>query len=353
MHTRTMDADADGDVVTESRSSAPTSKRRKAVAFAKWEAMDGTTPQVLNVNTDMTNDPDGGDATNEALMVLTANSALIAAAEFTAGTAAVLTFDSDDDQTANMDEADEVTGTYNGAPGTYRCNGAADCSVNINAMGKVESVGTGWIFTPDTGATSDQPDYDYLHYGFWLQKTTDEDGVLTYDEVQTFAGSSVALSGDVANVDGSATYNGGATGVYVHSEVNSDGSRVATTAGQFAADATLMATFGQVDEEDCTGDNCGTIPGNMLNTVTGSISNFELENDEEQQWSVALKGTITENNGTAAGSANGGGTAGTFSATFHGALDADDSTVTPSSVVGEFGANFSNGSVAGAFGARK
>ena len=59
----------------------------------------------------------------------------------------------------------------------------------------------GWIFTPDMGATSDQPDYDYLHYGFWLQKTTDEDGVLTYNEVQTFADSSVALSGNVADVD--------------------------------------------------------------------------------------------------------------------------------------------------------
>ena len=49
----------------------------------------------------------------------------------------------------------------------------------------------GWIFTPDEGATSDVPDADYLHYGFWLQRTTDEDGVLTYDEVETFAGSSV------------------------------------------------------------------------------------------------------------------------------------------------------------------
>ena len=100
------------------------------------------------------------------------------------------------------------------------------------------------------GATSDVPDADYLHYGFWLQKTADEDGVLTYDKVQTFAGSSVdgsvEGSGSVTMVTGSATYNGGATGVYVHSEVNSDGSRVGTTAGQFAADATLTATFGQV-----------------------------------------------------------------------------------------------------------
>ena len=45
----------------------------------------------------------------------------------------------------------------------------------------------GWIFTPDPMATTDQPDYEYLSYGVWLQKTTDGDGVLTYDEVETFA----------------------------------------------------------------------------------------------------------------------------------------------------------------------
>ena len=44
----------------------------------------------------------------------------------------------------------------------------------------------GWIFTPDAGATSDVADADYLHYGFWLKKTT-KDGATTYNEVETFA----------------------------------------------------------------------------------------------------------------------------------------------------------------------
>ena len=30
---------------------------------------------------------------------------------------------------------------------------------------------------------------DYLHYGFWLKRTTDADGMDTYNEVETFAGS--------------------------------------------------------------------------------------------------------------------------------------------------------------------
>ena len=62
------------------------------------------------------------------------------------------------------------------------------------------------------------------------------------------------------------------------------------------------------------------------------------------------------------GTANGGGAEGSFSATFHGDVmavdhDMDDATPDvaphPSSVVGEFNANFSNGSAVGGFGARK
>ena len=99
----------------------------------------------------------------------------------------VLTFDNDDTTTNNEDEAFETAGTYNGAMGTYRCNGTSACTVTLaRAMGEVSitDMSGGWIFTPDAGATSDQPDYDYLRYGFWLMRTTDEDGVLEYDEVR-------------------------------------------------------------------------------------------------------------------------------------------------------------------------
>ena len=49
----------------------------------------------------------------------------------------------------------------------------------------------GWIFTPDTGATSDVADYDYLHYGFWLMKDDRRRRRDTYNEVETFADASV------------------------------------------------------------------------------------------------------------------------------------------------------------------
>ena len=70
-----------------------------------------------------------------------------------------------------------------------------------------------------------------------------------------------------------------------------------------------------------------------------------------------LQGDINENGTvTSAAGATGGGAPGSWSATFHGDVTAPDTETPvvplPSSVVGEFNANFSNGSVAGGFGAR-
>ena len=67
------------------------------------------------------------------------------------------------------------------------------------------------------------------------------------------------------------------------------------------------------------------------------------------------KATIIDNPGDgdphAAGVAKGGGAEGSYTATFHGPTDGCDTQ--PHSVVGEFDANFSNGSAVGAYGARK
>ena len=360
MHVRTMEANDVGEVVEEVVVVRTDIERPKAVPFAKYESdANGTLTQVLDVNTDTTNDPEGGAAaTSEALAVDQTNTnvfALVKSSAFTAGTAAELMFPDNDSGTTTVDDAFETAGTYNGAMGTYRCDGTDDCTVNINAMGAITDMSDGWIFTPDPRVTSDQPDYDHLHYGFWLEKTTDEDGVLKYDEVETFAGSSIDATGTVADVDGSAIYNGGSTGVYVKNVYTEGGSIESATSGHFKADVSLTATFGQVE----VGEQ-GTIAPNLLNTLTGTIDNFDLSGGEVNEWAVNLKGDIMPTDGTASGAATGGGTPGTFNATFHGLTpltpaddDAGNATVAPGSVVGEFGANFSNGSVAGGFGARK
>ena len=128
--------------------------------------------------------------------------------------------------------------------------------------------------------------------------------------------------------------------------------RLHRTPGHFAADANLTATFGQVD--DHAGE--GTIAPNPLYTLRGAIDNFRPSGGEANIWSVALHGDIAVSAGTASGTARGGvaGRNGSFSANFHGPVtDADNDAVQPHTVVGEFNADFSNGSVAGAFGARR
>ena len=347
MHTREMEADEDGNVVEEVVIVSTDIQAPKAVAFAKFEDDEGVATQVLNAHTDTTNDDT--TVTFEALTVVTANFALIESDAFTAGTEAELTFNANDAETPG-DEAFETAGTYNGAMGTYRCNEGTECTVNIDEDGKVSGVGTGWVFTPGPRATSDQPDYDYLRYGFWLERTKDADGVVTlYDEVETYAVSSVDRSGNVSAVEGSATYEGGSTGVYVRNVYDSLGAIDTANSGHFTADVVLEATFGQVENDA----NVGTIAANLLNTLTGTIDNFELSGGEANLWAVNLDGDIIANDGTASGAATGGGTPGKFNATFHGdVMPVLNVVPKPSSVVGEFDANFSNGSVAGGFGAR-
>lgn len=304
---------------------------------------------MLDLSTDTTNDTP--EVTHEALIVGNTPEvrALVKSAGFAARTAAELTFPDDDTSTANMDEAYEVAGTYDGAMGTYRCNGGTDCTVRLDAMGAITNLTGDWIFTPTAGAMSPVPDDDHLHYGFWLKRTKDSNGNVTgYSEVETFAGSSVAASGDVASVPGTASYTGGAVGVYMmkHKYDETTGELEEATSGHFKARARLTARFG--------GD---TVPVADNFELEGTIDRFVLSGGETNTWAVKLEeAEITQSSGTASGDAMvGDEDAGSFSATFHGDLTAaSDGTVPqPGSVVGEFDAEFSNGRVAGAFGARK
>ena len=316
---------------------------------------------------DTMDDDNANDFT--ALNVVTANAAQVMSAAFTSGTGAgVLNLAIDDTDTDDMDEAFEAAGTYNGAMGTYRCNSTGGvCTVTLDAMGMITAIGGDLIFTPADGAMSPVADADYLHYGVWLMRTTDEDGT-TYNEVETFAGASEGLpaSDAVAAVEGSASYSGGATGVYTrnHEYDAATGELTNATSGHFTAAASLTATFGQVEDDN----DEGTIAPNMLNTLTGTIDDFTLNPsmpggpEPANEWSVNLVGDIAPGDGTASGTANGGGAEGSFSATFHGSVlpvDHDMDVATdpvaphPSAVVGEFDANFGNGSVAGGFGARR
>ena len=201
--------------------------------------------------------------------------------------------------------------------------------------GQADWLSDGWVFLPAAGATSDVSDTDYLHYGFWLKRTLKDGVVTSYDEVETFADSSLPVSGSVANVDGSATYSGGATGVYVKNVLTSSGALDSSTSGHFTATTNLTATFGQVNNDD----DQGTIAASMLNTLTGTISDFALAGGEANNWMAVLAGDIDATDGSASGTAKGGSPAedGSLSAQFHGpGTEEDNVAPAPSAVVGEF-----------------
>ena len=316
----------------------------KATAFAMVHMLDA-------------NPNDATPPVDQSLEIDVGNLAMIATDGITATGAGEITVPAavaDDENTMDMDDltvaAFETAATFNGAMGTLKCAGTSPCTVTLDGDGKITEVGNGWQFTPAEGATVDVADTDYLYYGFWLMRTAQEDGSTEYNEVETFAMSSLPAStgSDLDDVEGSASYAGGATGVYVKNVHASDGTIETATSGHFTADVSLMAYFG--------GDDVAV---NKQNKVTGTIDNFMLAGGEENAWSVALAGERGDNANTISGTANGGGAAGTFSGTYHGetpeteADDDDNARVAPGAVVGEFGANFSNGSVAGAFGARK
>ena len=380
MHVRTMEADDDGNVVEEVVVVSTDIAAPKATKFSTVYSLDVD----LDLNEDADNDGNdsndltalGVDESDDGVLKLVMSDKFVRST----GSQSEITFpryqEDSDGGTAGKQtiEAFETPGTYDDAMGTYKCNASAtDCTVTLDDDGAITAMSEGWVFIPASGATVDVPDSDYLHYGFWLKKTMASDGATTYNEVETFAGSNtVPTASGLDVVNGSATYNGGATGVYVHSVSKMDGTRASATSGHFTADATLTAYFDQsVDNPATSVNEADAIAPRLLHTVTGTIDNFVLSGGEENSWSVALDADREASPNTVA-SASFDGTAqgsvasdpGSFSATFHGVAgdsidhDGDAATATlndvmPTSVVGEFNAGFTNGSVAGAFGATK
>ena len=251
-------------------------------------------------------------------------------------------FDKDDEDTEDVDEGMQ-RGRFDGAMGTYSCTAQTTqdkCSVTINDKGKATAIVGMWEFTPDSGAMVDVADADYMHYGFWLDTTTKDGAVSSYDAVQTFAFSSLPEDRrTLGDVTGTAEYSGGAAGVYVHNTLNPDSTVAVKTSGRFTADVSLNVAF----------DDSAT---RKENSIQGSISNFELEHGESQKWNVGITAGIIDgfalNGGVASGMK---GNDGSLTGQFHTPAGRDAADA-PEVLVGQFNANFVNGSAAGAFGAR-
>ncbi len=188
-------------------------------------------------------------------------------------------------------ETYRVTGTFAGVSGEYLCRpGAVDkvCAVrpgeNGLTLGSSNSVGgsfantnTGmvWRFKPDNqeDRVTANDDAAFVTYGYWFRKGADGKwDVSAFHNANRGPITSISgLEGDT-NLIGTATYGGGAAGVYALS----DG------AGTFTADAELVADFRP---------NSASVPG--TNSVTGTIDGFMTRgftggDGMPRDWSVEL-----------------------------------------------------------------
>ncbi len=278
-------------------------------------------------------------------------------ARFPSGVNMIRDFMDDDDTDA---KENEVAGSFFGVPGTFACTGDP-CTARTNADGELSAFVGAWTFTPTRftlGAAADAtatpptsatgtmvqgvvPDSDYLVFGYWLEKTTAADGEMTYKaRLYQVGGSAVD---DVSTAEGTATYAGPATGLYMHKTVDANGEPTSPfTSGQFTAQAMLTASFG--------GTEVGTA---HQNTVTGTVTGFKNSAGEAigNDWTVTLGRTATSTDGTFAGTTTGykNGTTGNWAGTFYGTNPAA-ATDRPGSAAGTFNGHFKNGHVAGAFG---
>ena len=290
---------------------------------------------------DLTVDRDTDTTANDTYAVLGADNERIASSRFPSGANTSRTYVEYDADTATG-RASQFSGTFDGASGTYRCVASGGCTVSTNAMGEINALtDTQWEFTPAAGATVKKPDGDYMTYGFWLDTTTKDGDITSYDTVQTFATSSLPASTTLSSVTGTAKYEGDAAGVYVHESKKENGTLDTATSGRFTADVLLTAYFEAVTP----------FSGN---TIQGTISSFDLDGGPANSWIVNVAATGIDTDAGFTGTASGmTGDNGSLNGRFHGTGDAADDTVAPPVLIGEFNANFVNGTVAGAYGARK
>ena len=168
-------------------------------------------------------------------------------------------------------------GTYDGAPGVYRCTGTCT-STNADGKGSPSGLGGTWHFKPDAGANAmaHQPDNTYLYYGWWLSK--DKDGKPTAASAFTgvvgdgtaIQGGTTGLATNPNTLGGTATYAGHVAGKFAMSNpLDGTGS-----GGHFTADVELTAKFGATAAPNNGG-------------VSGTIDGF-MANGESVPWSVAL-----------------------------------------------------------------
>ena len=248
-----------------------------------------------------------------------------------------------DDLTTTEVNESEIAGTFNGVDGTFYCDVGLSCSVVTDGDGKLSSVTGSWNFKPtslDSTIMGVVDDMGFTHFGVWMRESP---GVEAGDPptyvVKTIFGGDGDVRGSLATVEGMASYEGSAVGQYVHKTVTPTSALKSAKSGIFTADVNLDITF--------FGDD---IAANKHGMVTGGVTNFMADDGTaiNENWKVDFSNTESEalDNGE---TKTGTGADGTWNAVYYGGDAAENEA--PTDVVGDFNANFVNGSAVGAFGA--
>jgi hypothetical protein len=234
----------------------------------------------------------------------------------------------------------KFAGTYRGAPGTYECTDATDCTATADGISGGE-----WTFTPSAGAMLQEKDESYLQFGWWYRK--DKDGPTHAGGFYGVGGTTTLTAVDTTNtatLTGEATYTGKAVGKFAISDPLRPAS---DDSGHFTADAELVADFKGAGSD-----------------LSGTIDNFRLnDGSADPGWSVELKKNPTAVTNGAFGNATNGTvwSIGDVSSAADGEWEArmyddkeSDGNNTPQYVLGSFMSSISTThSMAGAFGAER
>ena len=277
---------------------------------------------------------DGIDTDGNLVIGVNADATLIVSPHFPTGPGIVT-------HTEDSQGVVEVAGTFDGAPGTYRCTAAMgdSCTSSVRHGGGITLAGGGgWKFVPDADATVEKPDPEYRYFGSWLRKAGESYAI------GVFHGSVADGPPDftmLPTLQGTATYTGPTVGnFFINPQLG------AAQAGDFTADATLEVDFG----DDST-----------LGTVTGIVDRFMVDGTL-QPWSVELQSAaITSDGAIAAGGTDAArtqwsirGQAGqpTGAPTWEGQFHDIDENQLPNVATGKFEAAYGAlGRMSGAFGA--
>ena len=259
----------------------------------------------------------------------------------------------------------EANVTFLGVDGELSC--ASACAQQPTNDPTTFTFSTNAVFTPKPDQGEDLSDLivnipdsnsNYFNFGYWL--TTTGSGDSLKHEIEPYAtvmgyGNATAAVGTLA---GSATYSGGAAGVYVLSK--GDIAAPGLYNGEFIAEVDLKADFNTTPTDNSSNWK-----------ITGNVSNFESvtndsDNDTLDKWTLSLSAdlgartpatalvttpALTLNESETDG---GGDRKGEWSAYFYGEADSTTAAANyPEVIVGDFDGHFTDGSVVGVFGAKR